>query len=193
MIGSVNAAGNSTYVTASASPRQPETETQTAKTSGAAIEVSLSPGGELLASLPSLTFDPKVHMANAETRLKELMSELGIPPNTDVDIHMSNSGQFTVEGDHKKLAELEKMLNDGSELELRNSLTAAHNASTIQRIAAASQRTQQQVQANPGNTEALWNQMLAEADRIKNQSADFRFSSGTLSGASSDGTAIAIA
>ena len=132
-------------------------------------------------------------MQNAETRLNELMQEMGIPPGTKIDIHLSSSGQFTVEGDHEKLAELQDMLNDGSEMDLRNSLVGAHNASIIQRIAGASQRTQQKVEANPQSAEFLWNQMLAEADRIKNQSMDFSYGSGQISGAFSDGTAVAIA
>ena len=193
MFGSVTAASQTAYANNTASTRTaPVNEKRTASTQQS-DKIDISVPAASLATLPEFSLDPSVHMARAETQLNELMTKLGIPPTTEVNIHMSNSGQFTVEGDHKKLAELEKMLNDGSELELRNSLVGAHTSSIIQRIAAASQATQKQVAANPQSTEMLWNQMLAEADRIKNQSADFRFSSGSLSGASADGTAIAIA
>ena len=193
MIGSVTAASQTAYANSTASTRTVSaSEARTASTQQSdKIDISLPAAS--LATLPEFSLDPRVHMARAETQLNELMAKLGIPPTTEVNIHLSNSGQFTVEGDHKKLAELEKMLNDGSEMELRNSLVGAHTSSIIQRIAAASQATQKQVAANPQSAEMLWNQMLAEADRIKNQSADFRFSSGALSGASADGTAIAIA
>jgi hypothetical protein len=193
MIGSVTAAARTGYATTAAQTRQSATtETQTGS-SGDAAKVDLSPGSKLLASLSSIILDPKVHMANAEKRLAEVMNELGIPPDTKVDIQLSSSGQFTVTGDHEKLAALQDRLNNGSERELRNSLIGAHNASIIQRIAAASQQTQQKVGANPQAAEMLWNQMLAAADRIKGQGMDFAWSGGTLSGTFADGTSLAIA
>ncbi|MBU1176281.1 MAG: hypothetical protein KKH72_12825 [Alphaproteobacteria bacterium] len=157
------------------------------------VTVDLSPAGKLLTNLPPLILDPAVHMRNAETRLTELMSELGIPPGTEINIDLSSAGQFTVEGDHDKLAELEQKLNDGSEMDLRNSLIGAHSGSMIQRIATAARETQLLVEANPKTAKLLWNQLLATADRIKSQSMDFAFSGGALTGTFADGTEVAIA
>ncbi len=197
MIGAVTSAARNAYATATTTAstgtsKANATQTQTAP-SGDATEVNLSPGGKLLANLPPVFLDPKYHMANAEKRLNELMGEMGISPGTDIDIHVSNSGHFTVNGDDEKLAELEKRLNDGSEMELRNSLIGAHTASVIHETAMATAKTSKQVDANPQNADALWNQLIAEAGRISKQSADFRFSSGALSGALSGGSSIEIA
>ena len=183
MIGSVTAAAQTVYATtANQTARSSDTTGVDAATSGDATEVDLSPGGKLLASLPPLILDPKVHMANAQKRLAEVMQQLGIPSDTKIDIKLSSSGQFTVTGDNEKLSELQDMLNDGTERELRNSLIGAHTGSIIQSIAAASQKTQQKVEANPQSAEMLWNQMLAEADRIKSRSMSFSWSGGALSG-----------
>ena len=196
MIGTVTSAARNAYAITTATTGSSKANSSPAQTetsaSRDAVKVDLSPGGLLISDL-EIILDPKVHMANAEKRLNELMAEMGIPPGTDVDIHLSNSGQFTVRGDNEKLAELQDRLNDGSEMELRNSLVGAQSSTIIQRIAAASQRTQSQVQASPQNTEALWNQMLAEADRIKALDVDFAFSGGTLAGSLADGTTVPVA
>ena len=196
MIGSATSAARNAYATTTATTSTSKANNSPAQTeTGAsrdAVKVDLSPGGLLLSDLP-IILDPKVHMANAQTRLKELMSEMGIPPNTKIDIHLSNSGQFTIEGDNEKLAELQDRLNDGSEMELRNSLVGAQSSTIIQQIAAASQRTQHQVEANPQNTEALWNAMLADAERIKALDVDFAFSGGTLAGTLADGSTVPVA
>jgi len=196
MIGTVTSAARNAYATTTATTSTSKANNSPAQTetsaSRDAVKVDLSPGGLLISDL-EIILDPKVHMANAQTRLKELMSEMGIPPGTEIDIHLSKSGQFTIEGDNEKLAELQDRLNDGSEMELRNSLVGAQSCTIIQRIAAASQRTQRQVEVNPQNTEALWNAMLAEADRIKALDVDFTFSGGALAGTLTDGTAVSVA
>ena len=195
MIGNVSAAGQAGYTAATSTSNRTASaaESQTASDAPADDRVDLSPGGKLLSSLPPVFLDPKYHMANAENRLNELMTEMGISPDTDIDIHVSNSGQFTVNGDDEKLAELEKRLNDGSEMELRNSLIGAHTASIIHETAMATERTSKQAEANPQAAQTLWNQLIAESERISGQSANFSFSSGTLSGALSGGSSIEIA
>ena len=193
MIGSVTSVSQTAYARPTSSTTQANLTAASTTATDDATTLDLSPGAQLLASLPSFSLDPKVHMANAEKRLGELMRQMGIPPDTDIDINVSSSGQITVSGDNDKLAELQTMLNDGTEMDLRNSLIATQTCATIQRIAAATQETQAKVEANPADIEALWNQMLADAEGIKSQSVDFSFSGGSLTGTFSDGTAIAIA
>ena len=193
MIGPVSGAAqtaSSSAVGYSARPAAAPSDTAAAETSDT---VALSPGGKLLSDLPPLILDPKVHMANAEKRLAALMEEMGIPANTKIDITVSSSGRFTIDSDNEKLAELESRLNDGSEMELRNSLIGAHSSATIQRIAAAAQNTAARVEADPAHAETLWNQMLATADSIKNQSMAFSYAGGRLGGTFSDGTILAFA
>ncbi len=193
MIGSVSATAAATYATASRIPPQTDATPETSFPQNEGVTVALSPGATLLANLPSIILDPQVHLANAESRLNELRQELGISATTKIDIHLSSSGQFTVSGNDEKLAQLEQMLNDGTERELRNALIGAHSSAIIQRIAAASQETAAAVAANPGDAEALWTQMLAKAESIKSQAMDFSFANGTLNGVFSDGVSLAIA
>lgn len=193
MIGSITATGHTGYASPAARiARPPDTPTRAAPADDG-VSVDLSPAGKLLSELPPIILDPKVHMANAEARLKELMGELGIPPGTEIDIELSSSGKVTVSGDHDKLSDLQDMLNDGTEMELRNALVGAHTSSIIQRIGAASRETQEKVEASPGSAEMLWNQLLAEADHIKRQDMNFSFSGGTLDGVFADGTLVAVA
>lgn len=195
MIGAVSGSTGSPYATSATQSTRVASEPMQTQTASAEsdVAVELSPGAKLLSDLPPFMLDPKVHMANAEKRLSELMQLMGIPPNTDIDISVSSNGSITVEGDNEKLADLQQMLNDGTEMDLRNSLIGAHVGATIQRIAAATQSTQAEVEANPQATEALWNRMLAQANNIKNQGMNFSWSGGSLSAAFTDGTAIAVA
>ncbi len=197
MIGTATSAARNAYATMTATTSASKTNASAAQTqtgaSDSATEVSLSPGGKLLSSLPTSFMDPKYHMANAEKRLNELMAEMGIPPGTDIDMHVSNSGRITVSGDSEKLAELEKMLNDGSEMDLRNSLIGAHSASIMHECAMAAQQTSRRAEANPQAAETIWTQLIAQAERIGRQSADFSFSGGKLSGSLSGGGSIEIA
>lgn len=135
-----------------------------------------------LADLPPLILDPKVHMQNAETRLKEIMSEMGIPASTDIDISVSSAGYISVKGDNEQLARLEEMLNSGEEKDLRNSLIGAHTGNIIQRIAAASSMAAEGAEAQPTMADHYFNWVLNIADEAKASSFKVSFTDGKLSG-----------
>ena len=132
-----------------------------------AVEVSISPEGQkaagLLASLPPLSLDPALHIKEAQSHLKQIMSELGIPASTDLKIHSTGDGSFRVEADHPKAAELETMINDGTAKDLRNSLVGAHNGTVVQRIAKAMATAMKGTEQNPGKSEqySAWVQGIA--------------------------------
>lgn len=163
-----------------------------------AVEISISPAAQkahkFLKSLPELVLDPAVHMRNAAARLKQVMSDLGIPSNTEVKITSNNDGTFKVEADHVKAKELESMLNDGSERELRNALIGAHAGSVIQRIGKAVEIAMRAADANPDKTDEYYSWVRTVANQAKGLKFDFSYSEGEISGnfLKADGTAMAV-
>lgn len=73
--------------------------------------------------------DPVLQLRQAEGQLRQVLAELGIPVSTSVKIRTAADGEFAVESEDVKAAELEARLNDGTALELRNALARAQQAS----------------------------------------------------------------
>ena len=74
--------------------------------------------------------DPVLQLRQAEGQLRQVLAELGIPASTSVKIRAAAvDGDFAVESEDVKAAELEARLNDGTALELRNALARAQQAS----------------------------------------------------------------
>ncbi|MBL4906565.1 MAG: hypothetical protein JKX94_03860 [Sneathiella sp.] len=171
------------YSAASAPPEN----TDIKETESEAVTVDLSENAKaankVISELVPLSLDPAIHLQKAENRLKELMTKLGIPETTEVDIQIDATGSFKVAGDHPLLSKIEEQLNDGSERELSNHLKSAHNGSIIQRIGAAVEMAMQGADANPAMTDTYYgwvkNTVAAQA---KSMGYSATFNNGTLSG-----------
>lgn len=167
-------------------PPQITSESQDSRDNTAAENVNISQAGKTaqiaLADLPPLILDPKVHMQNAEIRLKEIMTEMGIPASTDIDINVSNSGHISVKGNNEQLAKLEEMLNSGEEMDLRNSLIGTHTGNIIQRIGAAASMAAEGAEAQPSMADHYFNWVLDIANQAKASSFAVSLTDGKLSG-----------
>lgn len=171
-----------------------------AKTETEAVKVSVSDHAkkayETSKSLPDLVIElnPEVHKKNAAARLQVVMAELGIPADTQIDIKTSNSGKITVTADHPKAEELEKMLNDGTEMELRNSLIGAHTSAIIQRIGKAMEMAKNAADADPSRLNEFYQWVLSVADHAKGLSGNYTYNQGEVTGGlvRANGTALAI-
>jgi len=151
-----------------------------------AVEVSISREGRkaagLLASLPPLSLDPALHIKEAQSHLKQIMSELGIPASTDLKIHSKGDGTFRVEADHPKAAELESMINDGTAMDLRNSLIGAHNGTVMQRIAKAMATAMKGTEQSPGKSEQYSSWVQGIANEAMSMQFEFSYSGDKMTG-----------
>jgi len=151
-----------------------------------AVEVSISPAGRnvgnLVADWGPLIIDPAVHMARAETALREVMAGLGIPASTGVEIRSNGDGSFRVEADHPKAAELEAMINSGDARELRNGLIGAHTGTVVQRIASATVMAAEGAERNPGQAERYNAWVQSVASEAATMGFDFLFDGDRLTG-----------
>ena len=152
-------------------------EPQGSRANSVATNVNISQAAKTtqiaLANLPPLTLDPKIHMQNAETRLKEVMAEMSISASTNIDINVSSAGHINVKGHHEQLARLEEMLN---------SLIGAHTGSVIQRIGAAATMATDEAKAQPSMAKHYFNWVLDIANQAKASSFTTSFADGKLSG-----------
>lgn len=148
----------------------------------------------LLRDLAPLDANPAPHLKAAETRLKELMQDLGIPETTKVNISVTKEGTFTVEGEHPLFSQIEEKLNDGSERELSNSLKGAHNGSIMMRIGTAIELAMQGADANSNMTDTYysWVKNTVAAQAIS-MGYEATFNGGTLSGTLIDSKGVAVA
>ncbi|MEH6405068.1 MAG: hypothetical protein V7750_16950 [Sneathiella sp.] len=166
---------------------------------GDAVQVDVSEGAKTvrktLDDVSMIRLDPVFHMDKAETRLKELMAELGMPENTEVKITTNSDGSFEVEGDHALTAVIEEKLNDGTERVLSNALKAAHTGTVIQRIAAAVEMASNAAAKDPMNSDAYYNWVRDTVNPSATSMAfEVNFANGTLSGSllNSEGQKVAV-
>ncbi|KON47591.1 hypothetical protein [Mariprofundus ferrooxydans] len=179
MIGAINATTPHYFTPASAKTDEKITAPARADDSVTLSQTSQTTSG-LLSNLSGLSLDPNWHMANAKSDLQALMTKLGIPASTKVDIQSNNDGTFVVTSDDPKAAEIERMLNDGSARALRNDLIGMENALKIQQIAHAVTKAQQQADANPAMTDAIYARLPAIAAQITAQSFSLSFANQKL-------------
>lgn len=129
-----------------------------------------------LETLPQHFLDPAWHQANAEKDLPALLKQLGITASTKLDIQSNNDGTFVVTSDNAKAAaEVERMLNDGTALDLRNDLIGLESALKINQIGAAVSKAMQQADANPAMTDAIYARLPAIAAQITAQDFSFTY------------------
>jgi hypothetical protein len=120
-----------------------------------AVEITLSPEARRLVENTAPTTnvtpppDPVLQLRQAESQLRQTLAELGIPISTSVKIRTAG-GEFAVESDDARAAQLEAMLNDGAALELRNALVRAQ------------QESLQNAQGGPQFTPSLENNSIAQ-------------------------------
>lgn len=151
-----------------------------------AVEVSISPQGKkaagLLASLPPMSIDPARHIERAESQLKQIMAELGIPASTSVKIHSKGDGSFRLTADHPKAAELETMINNGAARELRNSLIGAHNGAVLQRTSRAMSMAMKGLAQNPAMGDRYYAWVKGIVDEAMAMGFAFSYSDKGMSG-----------
>ena len=155
-------------------------------------QVTLSPEAQLAAAAQgptgsaglqrlapdALNFDAL--MQKAETRLGEIMDLLGMDRGTDVTIRSDRAGNFTVESDHPKAAELEEAIN--TDFEMRNAMIGAETAAIIGRIAAATEKAMQAADANPVMTDRYYAWLQGAAKEAQAMPFHFEMSGGALTG-----------
>jgi len=130
-------------------------------------------------AVPLLIIDFDALMAQAETRLGELMADLAIDSGTDIAITSHNNGTFSVESDHPKAAELEAAINEDQEM--RNALIGAHNVAAFTRIATATAQAIAAADANPAMTETYYSWIQGVANEAKTMDFRFTLANGDLS------------
>jgi|GEM_PF-2496705 len=166
---------------------------------GDAVQVEVSEGAktvkEALESLGPISLDPAIHLQKAETRLKELMAELGMPENSEIKITTNSDGSLVVEGDHALTAVIEERLNDGTERELSNALISAHTGTVIQRIAAAVEMASAAAEKDPQNADTYYNWVRDTVNpSATSMGFEVNFTNGTISGSllNSQGQKVAV-
>ena len=155
-------------------------------------QVSLSPEAQAAAAaqgvtapkslegLPEIAMDVDAHMEQAESRLSQLMAQLGMPRDTEVTIRSDRAGRFTVESDHPKAAELEAAIN--ADPDMRNALIGAENAAILSRLAAASAMAMRAADANPDMADRYYDWLRGVAKQTQATPVHFEMAGGSLSG-----------
>ena len=144
----------------------------------------------LLDTLPDDVFNTQTMIDRADTAVKALMRDLGIPSNTPVEIEVAADGSISAAMDHPGQAYFTEALN--TDRDTSNALTGATNAVQIQAHAQVVEQARTSAQATPANADSVYAQALGMVDDMKQWGAEFAFSDGPVHVAhvKSDGTLI---
>ncbi|GAB6042796.1 hypothetical protein [Endothiovibrio diazotrophicus] len=131
-------------------------------------------------SLPPLITDYNQLVGIAESRLKELMGQLGINPDTPATLTEDGSGNIAVAIDHPRAKELEELANNDQVL--RNGVIGAATMARVSRIAAAQQMAGQAIDANPESADRCIDWLMKVSRQATNMDVRFQLADGKLSG-----------
>ncbi|MEH6405069.1 MAG: hypothetical protein V7750_16955 [Sneathiella sp.] len=151
-----------------------------------AVQVDLSDAAKAIKDTMNdvgyMDTDP-FNVRGSETRLKNLMDEIGVPEDAEFSIRVNSDGSFEVEGEDPLTRILEERLNDGSEPELADSLKGYNPGSIFQRVAGALAMASDAAKEDPNNAEEYFN-WVQESVKPDAESRDYAvsFSNGKLSG-----------
>jgi hypothetical protein len=137
-----------------------------------------SAGTGSLDRLPPDLLNHDIQRAKAADGLRRAMRDLGIPPDTKVEITFTPDGRIHVAADTPQAAELEDAVN--TDRELRNALAATNMSAQLQRLAAVSVKAQAAATANPAQADAINAWLVATAQSMAATPSMLTFDGGTV-------------
>jgi hypothetical protein len=137
-----------------------------------------SAGTGSLDRLPPDLLNHDIQRAKAADGLRRTMRDLGLPPDTKVEITFTSDGRIHVAADTPRAAELEDAVN--ADRELRNALAATNMSASLQRLAAISVKAQAAMAADPTHADAINTWLVATAQSQASMPSTLTFNGWTV-------------